>query len=498
MTKDEQIKSYMDLLLHTNNLFGWIYDEHMQMLFTTYPGDDYQGFDALFQLQVPPALNGGLPSHPRFIYSFFNLAWLIDFEIVDNQLKKFYVLGPTFTGENSYNELVKAMDQRNLSIKTKANVSKLLTSLPIVASNVMMSYASQLHYLISGTAIDINTIESVQNKGNYENPSIVPSSQQHHGIWASEQEFLRLFKDGNPDYSKALQNSSHLSNGVKHNPKNSLRAAKNNAFVLLTLISRAAIEGGVSPNVAYDLCDFYGQRIEDSVSLDDNGTVIEEMQTVYFQKVCEAKHDNPTSLIYAIIGALVSFCLAFLSTLFFWKEKTATPHPEEDMPKFEKTEVTANPVLMNDFTFTSPVEGKVIPLTEVNDDVFSSKIMGDGIAIVPTVGALYAPADGVIEHVFESGHAASMMTTHGVEVIFHIGIDTIQMNGQGFHPKITDGQHVKAGELLIEFDIDEITKAGYDPVVIMVITNSDRFMMKPSNDHTNTLQQFNIFSLKEV
>ena len=295
MTKDEQIKSYMDLLLHTNNLFGWIYDEHMQMLFTTYPGDDYQGFDALFQLQVPPALNGGLHSHPRFIYSFFNLAWLIDFEIVDNQLKKFYVLGPTFTGENSYNELVKAMDQRNLSIKTKANVSKLLTSLPIVASNVMMSYASQLHYLISGTAIDINTIESVQNKGNYENPSIVPSSQQHHGIWASEQEFLRLFKDGNPDYSKALQNSSHLSNGVKHNPKNSLRAAKNNAFVLLTLISRAAIEGGVSPNVAYDLCDFYGQRIEDSVSLDDNGTVIEEMQTVYFQKVCEAKHTDGIS-----------------------------------------------------------------------------------------------------------------------------------------------------------------------------------------------------------
>ena len=295
MTKDEQIKSYMDLLLHTNNLFGWIYDEHMQMLFTTYPGDDYQGFDALFQLQVPPALNGGLPSHPRFIYSFFNLAWLIDFEIFDNQSKQFYVLGPTFTGENSYNELVKAMDQRNLSIKTKANVSKLLTSLPIVASNVMMRYASQLHYLISGTAIDINTIESVQNKGNYENPSIVPSSQQHHGIWASEQEFLRLFKDGNPDYSKALQNSSHLSNGVKHNPKNSLRAAKNNAFVLLTLISRAAIEGGVSPNVAYDLCDFYGQRIEDSVSLDDNGTVIEEMQTVYFQKVCEAKHTDGIS-----------------------------------------------------------------------------------------------------------------------------------------------------------------------------------------------------------
>ena len=295
MAKDEQIMSYMDLLLHTNRLFGWIYDEHMQMLFTTYPGDDYQGFDALFQLQVTPALNADLTSSPRFVYSFFNLAWLIDPEIVDHKIKKLYVLGPTFTGENSYNELVKAMDQRNLSIKTKANVSKLLTSLPIVASNIMQSYASQMHYLITGTVIDVTAIESVQNKGNYENPSIVPSSRQHHGIWASEQEFLRLFKDGNPDYSKALQNSSHLSNGVKHNPKSSLRAAKNNAFVLLTLISRAAIEGGVSPNIAYDLCDFYGQRIEDSVSLDDNAAVSSEMREVYFQKVCEAKHTDGIS-----------------------------------------------------------------------------------------------------------------------------------------------------------------------------------------------------------
>ena len=77
MTKDEQIKSYMDLLLHTNNLFGWIYDEHMQMLFTTYPGDDYQGFDALFQLQVPPALNGGLPL-PSSLYLFLFQPCLAD------------------------------------------------------------------------------------------------------------------------------------------------------------------------------------------------------------------------------------------------------------------------------------------------------------------------------------------------------------------------------------------------------------------------------------
>lgn len=211
-----------------------------------------------------------------------------------------------------------------------------------------------------------------------------------------------------------------------------------------------------------------------------------------------ASPDNPTSLMYAIIGALASFSVAFLSTLFFWKEKASTPLDGEEKPKFEESNANATPSPVNEFIFTSPVVGKIIPLKEVNDDVFSAKILGDGIAIIPSVGALYAPADGVIEHVFESGHAASMMTEHGVEVIFHIGIDTIKMNGTGFRPRICDGQKVKAGELLIEFEIDEIVKAGYDPVVVMVITNGDRFKMKPSTDQIQATQQLNILTLKEA
>ena len=211
-----------------------------------------------------------------------------------------------------------------------------------------------------------------------------------------------------------------------------------------------------------------------------------------------ASPDNPTSLMYAIIGALISFSMAFLSTLFFWKEKTATLPSDEEKSSFEDPAAIATSKSVNEFFFTSPVEGKIIPLTDVNDDVFSAKIMGDGIAIIPSVGALYAPADGVIEHVFESGHAASMITDHGVEVIFHIGIDTIQMNGAGFHPQITDGQRVKAGELLIEFEIDKIIKSGYDPVVVMVVTNSERFKMKPSTEQTEATHQLNILSLKEA
>lgn len=211
-----------------------------------------------------------------------------------------------------------------------------------------------------------------------------------------------------------------------------------------------------------------------------------------------ASPENPTSLVYAILGALLSFSIAFISTLLFWKEKADAPLADKENKMVEETNSTATPVHVTEFNFKSPVVGNIIPLTDVNDDVFSAKILGDGIAIVPSVGALYAPADGVIEHVFESGHAASMMTDQGVEVIFHIGIDTIKMNGEGFRPQVKNGQRVKAGELLIEFEIDEIIKAGYDPVVVMVITNGENFRMQPSTNKIEATKKSNILSFKEA
>ncbi|MCO7254301.1 glucose PTS transporter subunit IIA [Dickeya oryzae] len=208
-----------------------------------------------------------------------------------------------------------------------------------------------------------------------------------------------------------------------------------------------------------------------------------------------ASPDSPTNLLYAFIGAAISFGVAFISTLFFWREKqphatalinTENPYVHQDVM----------PDTVKEFAFISPVQGKVIPLEEVNDDVFSAKIMGDGIAVIPSVGTLYAPTDGVISHVFESGHAVSMMTVQGAEVVLHIGIDTIKMNGTGFHPQIKDGQHVKAGDLLIQFDIDEIIKAGLDPVVVMIITNSERFAMKAATSETDVTNQLTILTLK--
>lgn len=187
--------------------------------------------------------------------------------------------------------------------------------------------------------------------------------------------------------------------------------------------------------------------------------------------------DNPMNIVWAFAGAGLSFVIAFLSALLLWRDKA----PEQ----------------ADELHFIRPVEGQIIPLENVNDDVFSRKIMGDGVAIVPSQGVLRAPADGTVVNVFESGHALSLLTDAGVELIFHIGIDTIRLQGNGFHPLVKEGQHVKSGDTLIEFSLDIITAAGLDPVVVMIVTNGERFSLIPGSNHDKVTHPHIIMTLKE-
>jgi len=187
--------------------------------------------------------------------------------------------------------------------------------------------------------------------------------------------------------------------------------------------------------------------------------------------------DNPMNIVWAFAGAGLSFVIAFLSALLLWRDNA----PEQ----------------ADELHFIRPVEGQIIPLENVNDDVFSRKIMGDGVAIVPSQGVLRAPADGTVVNVFESGHALSLLTDAGVELIFHIGIDTIRLQGDGFRPLVKEGQHVKSGDTLIEFSLDTITAAGLDPVVVMIVTNGERFSLTPGSNHDKDTHPNIIMTLKE-
>ena len=126
-------------------------------------------------------------------------------------------------------------------------------------------------------------------------------------------------------------------------------------------------------------------------------------------------------------------------------------------------------------TLTSPVNGTQIPLSEVADETFASEMLGTTVAVEPTDGKIVAPCDGEVSNIFETGHAVCITTETGGELLIHIGIDTVKMDGKGFTKKVSDGDKVHAGDILVEADLEEIKNAGYQTTTMMILTNTDEF-----------------------
>lgn len=165
-------------------------------------------------------------------------------------------------------------------------------------------------------------------------------------------------------------------------------------------------------------------------------------------------------IIAAIVACFVGFTLTWL---FGFKDED---YLKLDGVKSERKE---------GISIQTPVSGKLVSLKEVNDDVFSEELIGKGIAIIPNDGNIYSPAAGVVKSLFSTGHAIGIMTDSNVEVLIHIGIDTVQMEGKGFTKHVKQGDQVEEGTLLISFDQALIKENGYEDVVIIVVTNANDF-----------------------
>lgn len=173
---------------------------------------------------------------------------------------------------------------------------------------------------------------------------------------------------------------------------------------------------------------------------------------------------NPMNLVWALVTLGVSFAVSFVLVLFLFKDKVVENKTTIADPKAE--------------VLSKPVDGQVVALSEVNDEVFSSGMIGEGFGIIPTSGELIAPEDGEITMLFETNHAIGLKTRNGAELLFHIGLDTVQLEGKHFTPYVKAGDQVKQGQPLIQFDLDAIKAAGFDPIVICVVTNQESFTVK--------------------
>lgn len=178
----------------------------------------------------------------------------------------------------------------------------------------------------------------------------------------------------------------------------------------------------------------------------------------------------------AIIGTLVSFSLATIVTYFFGLPKKQEPNVNQEAGSDES--LTANNETddtVKTMTVSSPMQGKILPLNQVNDQTFASELMGKGIAIIPTIGQAVAPEDGEVVSLFRTKHAIGFLTDSGVEILIHIGIDTVKLDGQHFEAHVEAGNKVKKGDLLVSFDIEAIKQAGFEVTTPIIITNSDDY-----------------------
>ena len=178
-------------------------------------------------------------------------------------------------------------------------------------------------------------------------------------------------------------------------------------------------------------------------------------------------------LVQYIIMVAVSFALGFALTYMFGYEDEKEVATEVETERLVQEETTGNiPAALQNETLVTPIVGDVVALADVNDPVFSSGAMGQGIAVKPSQGVVYAPADAEVSIAFPTGHAFGLKTTDGAEVLIHVGIDTVTMNGDGFEAKVTQGDKVKAGDVLGTFDSNKIAAAGLDDTTMVIVTNT--------------------------
>jgi PTS system beta-glucosides-specific IIC component len=181
----------------------------------------------------------------------------------------------------------------------------------------------------------------------------------------------------------------------------------------------------------------------------------------------DAAHGSMYSLIWSVIGVVVAMVLAFVMTVATYSDDA----PAAASTDAKKTTAGGNKIQK----IASPMSGSLLALSDAKDEAFASGAMGQGVAIDPSEGKLYAPCDGEIVTFFPTGHAIGMMTDEGAELLIHVGMDTVDMKGDGFTPKAKQGDKVKKGDLLLEFDIDKIKAAGHSTISPVIVTNTDDY-----------------------
>lgn len=192
--------------------------------------------------------------------------------------------------------------------------------------------------------------------------------------------------------------------------------------------------------------------------------------------------ENPWNLIHAAIGCVISFVVTFIMTLILGFEDVPVERSATTIEAKAPSDAVKADFPISDRVLIAPLSGEVLDLSMIKDEAFASGAMGKGVAIKPTEGMLISPVDGVVSAVFPTSHAIGISSSGGAELLIHVGMNTVKLKGEHFIVHVQEGQQIKAGDVLLEFDTAAIAAKGYDLTTPIIVTNSDDFADVISTD----------------
>lgn len=294
MKRKEKIRFFLELLNCNYELHFWQYDKEYHLIETNwnnelFSGDffSYVGLESLLKKRETEK-----KWNPVILEAGNNLLWLAGFERAEEEVQSVYYIGPIYSGRDSLLILRKKLEVYNLSVSLRTRLFRTFEGIPIIPFNTLRQEAVMMEYALNGKRISLDDIGVVNIFPGDETEPLFGSSEKHFGIWEAEQNLWRMIREGSPQYKEMLNASSSMSSGMKVDYGNTLRYHKNNSIVLLTICSRASMQGGLSPEIAYNLNDYYAQKIEECQSMADTSKLCSQMMEDYVGRVRESRK-NP-------------------------------------------------------------------------------------------------------------------------------------------------------------------------------------------------------------
>lgn len=294
MESQEKIRFFLELLNCNYQLHFWQYDGEYRLIETNWNNELFSGeffsFIGMEKLLKERQQEGKMD--PVILEAGNNLLWIAGFEHRENTVRHVFYIGPIFSGKDSLLILRKKLDTYNLSVSLRTRMFRTFEEIPVVPFHILRQYAVMLEYTLNSRKISINDIEVVNIIPGEEKDVQFGTSERHFGIWEAEQNLCRMIEEGSPRYKEMLKASSLMSSGMKVDYGDTLRSHKNNILVLLILCSRASMRGGLSSEIAYNLNDYYAQKIEQCQSMADTTKLGAQILEDYVARVRESR-ENP-------------------------------------------------------------------------------------------------------------------------------------------------------------------------------------------------------------